>query len=844
MPHIFPRRFLRTRDVLDPAELNDDIHPVYDLMNGRLDRMNFNALNLKTNLRNHPDSVDSDSSTDGACVAEGAYFNTHVSQIESRYDFYQKAGTDSGRHPPNFVEPDGSTFRSWMDFTGSGTHAYPSIVPNHGAWSAVQNADLTGAQKLTFTTGQSKIWVSAYAQYIWQGFFELKKPWISGSRRFGGNDLIDAPGYDWTWLAHATPANLPVKERVVLNNTGPSSTWEALSSESKSNLTHELNQYDVPYAFPLNETEGTEDERDMPNVNGYHHISKGFKPCMLQFALRVDGKVIEETITGKRLPFEESPHGLEVTDSIRIKEEFEDQVAFGKFWKRFSGVGFKFGQRSWAVESAYGDSSDSRPGQKLRSSRAVAYGPEVMPVRLGAVVEVGPGEHTIELVARRLQRKDGKFDESDFVGVFSRRILAFDLPLKPLRQEVVRVTGPTGWSIPGFKTEDTLSDENINGPRQTLGRALNAVHAEHLSDNVLANQYLPSKVVYSESDVITPDLTIQTYTGEYESDDESSSEAVFPGFDNTTYLDNTVSGPLDGWSSGGDFFSTDRTGWYQLQYDASPLSGLLQVYAPSGEQVLRPNEQIILMMDVEVRGIEPLYSQGADYVRNFIAAHPTKGDEVRQLFRDYGNYLLAERYLDLFALFAIGYKEDGDWVIASDSVPSMVNSFNWVNRGPLFSASNNAALPVKTSSSRHKDFWDMDPGWDKYILSEKEQFFLNKDDSPLTDQEFPGVTYARGGRLFRSNLGINIPIMQVIENTTDVDRNISAFGGFTSTMVPDQWTDGHGPFNPRVAPWEGGVDLTEDIEKTWASPVGGRDILKGVRVHFGNSRLTAIKVVK
>ena len=36
MPHIFPRRFLRTRDVLDPTELNDDIHPVYDLTRARI----------------------------------------------------------------------------------------------------------------------------------------------------------------------------------------------------------------------------------------------------------------------------------------------------------------------------------------------------------------------------------------------------------------------------------------------------------------------------------------------------------------------------------------------------------------------------------------------------------------------------------------------------------------------------------------------------------------------------------------------------------------------------------------------------------------------------------------
>ena len=77
MPHIFPRRFLRTRDVLDPTDFNEDIHPVYDLMQGRLDRSNFNAGNLKANLRNHPDSDTPE--TSGPSVAEGAYFKTYVS---------------------------------------------------------------------------------------------------------------------------------------------------------------------------------------------------------------------------------------------------------------------------------------------------------------------------------------------------------------------------------------------------------------------------------------------------------------------------------------------------------------------------------------------------------------------------------------------------------------------------------------------------------------------------------------------------------------------------------------------------------------------------------------------
>ena len=49
MPHIFPRRFLRTRDVLDPSDFNEDFHPVYDTLQGRLDRTNFNAADLKAN---------------------------------------------------------------------------------------------------------------------------------------------------------------------------------------------------------------------------------------------------------------------------------------------------------------------------------------------------------------------------------------------------------------------------------------------------------------------------------------------------------------------------------------------------------------------------------------------------------------------------------------------------------------------------------------------------------------------------------------------------------------------------------------------------------------------------
>ena len=145
MPHIFPRRFLRTREVLDPTEFNEDIHPVYNTLSGRLDRMNFNQSSLKNRLYPHPNKKPTTSSPDNfPSVAAGAYFKTHVSQIESRYDYYRTATATGGR-PPNFVKPDGLTFRRNEEsvvYSGVNPRCFPSIIPNNGEWSALKNEDL------------------------------------------------------------------------------------------------------------------------------------------------------------------------------------------------------------------------------------------------------------------------------------------------------------------------------------------------------------------------------------------------------------------------------------------------------------------------------------------------------------------------------------------------------------------------------------------------------------------------------------------------------------------------------------------------------------------------------
>ena len=155
MPHIFPRRFLRTRDILDPREFNDDIQPAQQLIAGNLDRTNFDANSLKTGLRPSPTSDTPE--PEGPCVAAGAYFNVYTSNVESKLPLYI-SGSDystrySDRNPPNFVKLDGSTFR--RPAAEDNTDAKPFIIPNNGAWAAVENADLSVAEQITFSSGST-----------------------------------------------------------------------------------------------------------------------------------------------------------------------------------------------------------------------------------------------------------------------------------------------------------------------------------------------------------------------------------------------------------------------------------------------------------------------------------------------------------------------------------------------------------------------------------------------------------------------------------------------------------------------------------------------------------------
>ena len=811
MPHIFPKRFLRTRDILDTHEMNEDTQPVQELFSGNLDRHNFDGRVFKSVMK--PSPVDGFPS-----VADGAYYNIHTSSIESQYKFHRSdKGDGRVRKPPNFVKLDGVTLRDApytpIDNGNLKRECPPFVVPNTGEWTALQNETLTGPQQLKFTTGQSKLWICAYVQYIWQGFYEWKPPYIGSTDGIGGAQDLKSPrpGEKWSDSVSTGGKDYRLNLLNVMNFFGPQKSWRVLPSKSTKNEESNLRTYDgddgTEFAFALNEI-SPKNERFNPNLGGYHHLSQGFYPTLVQFAIRVDGKIVDESITGKRLSFEESAHGLQAAESPNLNSDEPFQV----------------GQRSGGTTSDFRESELGRSGQKLSYSRAVSCGPEVMPVRVGALVPVSPGEHTVEIVVRRLSRKRVKFQAGDFVGVFSRRLVAFDLPEVSTRQE--EKVDPV--TVPHFEVEDVINNERLAIARNELANRANSIKSSDVFSRSLPNTHLPSKVLSQATTFIEPSFETALGSGFFASKNNvAKPRARFPGF-NRASTNNQLSSPSDGWNTGGSFVE-DPPGWFRLQSqdtlgavkklaigttsvsDSSDVSFFL----PEGGLSIDPGEKLILFMDVELRGIEPLLQPKAELQKqNFGLTSPVAIVEVGK----FGSYLCAERYLDLFALFAIGYKAGSDWTIASESVPALVNSFNWTNRGFGFCAvrNDNAATSVGSIS----------PSIYAEVKTARPGSVANTTGTGLIKVD------ARGGHTLPNNLGINVPIFKVIEATQATGTiNVTEIAGFTCSEIPSYWTEG--------------ADTASTERHRWAVPEAeGRKILRGARVHYGNSRLSVIKLAK
>jgi|TARA_R110000824_G_scaffold37525_4_gene115098 hypothetical protein len=818
MPFIFPKRFLRTRDILDPLEMAQDYQPVQEVLSGHLDGQNFNAAKLKSGLNaNQYDDddpapegeVDFVSGRDAPAVDDEAYYQFETASVESWVRMNRHPGVLRERTSPNFAEKDGVTFRDQdiysSELAGEITEGVPSIIPNTGEWSVVKNVDLSDGLSVSVTTGRANVWVNCYLQYCWQGFFENRNPWSY----YGPNDPVHTAG-GWDPLYEDEVAE---KERDKLNSLGPGTRKVYKSSVSMDGF----GEVDEAYSYPLNELSSTE-ERRHPNFCGNHHISKGFYPALVQFAIRVDGKVIDESIVGKKYSFEESAHGLKIADSPELEgEEIETDVS----------EPFIFAQRSAEKSMSYEEGRGSVPGRKIRTTRAVACGPEVLPVRLGCVVPVLPGTHKIEIVARRVQRKKKNFSQGDFVGVFSRRIYAISLPLTAKDSDdavIVHPRSETPVSAPSFQTEGVVDANLILASLDKFRTRCNELSPRDIKPYSIPNTHLPSKIAsYQTRSLNLRDSPVRdSYTGQLlGSPDGGIIRAIYPGDRRASgtapYRNEVTIGrwgkAYDGSGSSPGTSAWNGAGWNKIvnaDGEGSLVSTTDRWHIESGKT------KLLVMADIELLNLDPHMAK--IYYDMLTATGHWETQAIR-------SFCQPHKYLDLFAFFNIGYRTGSDasdnWIINSKFAPAAVNNFNTYNRTEHYLPSNVTGNRINVKSE--DDSWETAGGFE----------------SPPLKRDM------RGMNTLTTNLCVNIPITLMLEDTVEISE-IALFG---ATNFPSVWDVdeavhvGSGGMTYTKREWRkpDGSSSHDEINYAWGSTVGGRGILTGLAAHVGRTRLSAIK---
>jgi hypothetical protein len=283
----------------------------------------------------------------------------------------------------------------------------------------------------------------------------------------------------------------------------------------------------------------------------------GRYPAMIQFAVRVDGQIIEETKTGLHYPHEK------VTLPFKAQRQRDD------------------GETSRTDAKKVGSPLPG-PGQDGEPNCG-GLSAEVGVVRLGSFIPVSPGSHVIDVVGRRISttaiHNQGTADDTDATNVsyetdnkilvHNRQIFVADFPiLAPAN------SGSASVDAPAFETEDTISEASLGTDRIDLVRyKYNNIQPGALSRGALNNRQMDSRIGYAGSAQLTPITKSSTFA------------AWYPGFGEDTHSVNRSGnvgwyGPLEDGTTASSTGSTSSTGVLEL----APSSAGIGTF--DGEHVL------------------------------------------------------------------------------------------------------------------------------------------------------------------------------------------------------------------------------------------------------------------
>jgi hypothetical protein len=208
-------------------------------------------------------------------------------------------------------------------------------------------------------------------------------------------------------------------------------------------------------------------------------------PCMVQFALRVDGTIIDATKTG----FDD--YSRKVVQPWKMTQQ---RATGDEIKAKDAGIGMQ--------PLMPGPSTDGEPN-------CGALAPECHNIRLGSWVPVSGGTHTVEIVARRLDvtpYRSGPNDEDDDIvadqvsyqqsnriALHNRQLLVIDYPILPPS------VSPTASVVTGsFDSEDTISADSLGTRKVDRVRdSYNAVQRGAVDRGALNHRHLTSKVAYA-----------------------------------------------------------------------------------------------------------------------------------------------------------------------------------------------------------------------------------------------------------------------------------------------------------------------------------------------------------
>ena len=557
MPFVVKGRELKDKDVLDPTEMNEDIQPYVELLSGNMDAENINGPYFKANVD----------------VARDAYIKPHYKEIvcHPRFGVIQSSNYAGGVDHPNFANASAETKSTVGNFDDENVH----VLPNAAGWVPLAGGvDITATslpapevdfKVTTGATGESNLWINAFVQYVWNGFG------FSGDEDDQFAADLDMDTFD------------------------PGEPGELAKLDGK-----------VVFVPRLRE------EAMFPSRGGAHHLSMGFSSARVQFAIRLDGQVLEHTITGKRSDYETSPLGVRHLTTR-------------------------------ALEAGAGSSAASKknlPGPRGFMRRAVGLGPEMIGTRLGTVVRVSPGAHTVEIVARRIAPRGQRTAiQRDRIGVHTRQLSVIEMPL----YEGATIASAST-SVPAFNSEDTL---DLSSHVSEVVAEVNDMKRANIKASSLRNEHLPSTVRASSSKAINPGDTYNWTTAAFPGYSQDGGGVWGPG-GNDTIMTAALASGRDG-----------HQGWWKVQDDGGDH------FAVNNDTAIDDDSLIIVLADLRVKTIN-------------VRTHPDSS---------YGRLPLENRLLDSFAGFALGYAEDtsGDtkWRIIPGS-RAYINSYNWVGRSVHF----------------------------------------------------------------------------------------------------------------------------------------------------------------